>query len=86
MTKEYKMFTAYVETDRVAFEDKDLVVAKVKWRDREAKIAIEYDMMDDKDTNEERAVYRAVRELTKKALDKFHVKGKLSGHFIVEFQ
>ena len=86
MTKECKMFTAYVEVDRVNFEDKYLVVAKVKWRNREANIAIEYDMMDDKDTNEERAVYCAVRKLTQKTLDKFHVKGKHSGHFIVEFQ
>ena len=81
-----KMFTAYVEIDRVSFEDKDLVVAKVKWRNRETKIAIEYDMMDNKDTNEEKAAYCAVRKMTNKTLDHFQIKGKHDGHFIVEFE
>jgi len=80
------MFTVYVEIDRVTFEDKDLVVAKANWGDREAKIAIEYDMGDDRDTNEEKAVYCALRKMTNKSLSQFHVRGKCSGHFIVEFE
>lgn len=80
------MFTAYVEIDRVNFEDKDLVVAKAKCRHRESKVAIEHDMGDDLYTNEERAVYCALHKMANKSLDYFHVKGKHLGRFIVEFK